>query len=249
MFQVNDIIQHKAPPVNTTKYLVIGIDTNFYCLQELTGKNKGNIFKYRKESADTNFEFVAHHTPKQPKEIFKPKSLVEIIYATNPAYIGQTAIFETMLSKEVKVDNIVCDCLINFDGKCRLYCTDWLKRVLKPNRPQKGSFAKEEVYAPLFKIEMSGDKIVAKRIKDFGIDDENKRIVIKKQESFEARCHKKDTYDEETGVLIAIARSYNDKLLEYYAMNHKYFKEVSETTKFKDGLGKFCLVPVWIREE
>ena len=249
MFKVNDIVQYQSPSINTTKYLVIGVDANFYCLKELTGRDKGNIFKHRKELADLKFKFVAHHTTKQPKEVFKPNSLVELTYSTNPAYIGKVAVFETMLTKEIKVEGIVCDCLINFDGKCRLYCTDWLKRIPKPNRPQKGSFTKEEVYAPLFKIEMSGNKVIAKRIKEFGIDDDNKRIVIKKQEDFEARCHKKDIYDEETGVLIALARAYNDKLLEYYALNHKYFKETYNHSKFQDELNKFHLIPVWIREE
>lgn len=249
MFKVNDIIQSIINPHDTTKCLVIGTYKDYYCLKVLTGTDKGDVLKYRKDSADRNFKFIAHHTPKQPKEVFKPNSLVELTYSTNPAYIGKVAVFETMLTKEIKVDGIVCDCLINFDGKCRLYCTDWLKRIPKPNRPQKGSFTKEEVYAPLFKIEMNGNKVIARRIKEFGIDDDNKRIVIKKQEDFEARCHKKDTYDEETGVLIALARAYNDKLLEYYALNHKFFKETYNHSKFQDELNKFHLIPVWIREE
>lgn len=232
MFKVNDIIQSAFNSHDTTKYLVLGAYKDFYCLKILTGEDKGDIFKYRKESADKNFKFIAHHTPKQPKEVFKTKSEVEIIYSTNPDYIGKTAIFVVTLSKEIKVNNILCDCLIRLDDKFRFYRADWLKRIPKANRPQKGNFTKEELYTPLFKIEMNGKKVIAKRIKEFDIDEDNKRIVIKEQETFEARCHRKDRYDEQTGVLLALARAYNDDLLEEFILNRNLFKKAYNLVKY-----------------
>lgn len=232
MFKANDIIQSIINPHNPYKCLVIGTYKDFYCLKVLTGTDKGDVLKYRKDFVDKNFKFIAYYTPKQPKEVFKPNSEVEIIYSTNPDYIGKTAIFVVTLSKEIKVDNILCDCLVKLDGKYRFYRVDCLKRIPKANRPQKGNFTKEELYAPLFKIEMSDKKVIAKRIKEFDIDEDNKRIVIKEQETFEARCHRKDQYDEQTGVLLALARAYNDDLLEEFILNRNLFKKAYNLVKY-----------------
>ena len=238
-FEINDIIHRTGKDSTKTKYLVVGFDNGVYTIKAITGSFKNNEFYLHINGIDyPHFEKIAHFTPKTKKaknKPIKPNCYVEITDGTSNQLIGKKAIFMCNLSPEILVDGVKCDCCIKLVESNRMICykTNWIKRIPKANKPQRGVYEKAEASVPCFVIRRLGNnKTIVEKVTD--CDCQNNEIVIKGKETFETRCHKKDKYDEKVGVLIALARAYNDKELEEYAVNYlKYNSWINAIKEIK----------------
>lgn len=229
MFEINDIIQSNINP--SIKLLVSGKNEVNYILEYLTGENKKLFVSFHKKDAHKCFKVIAHFKPKELKEVFKPNCFVEVVNSKISENIGKKALFISNVNPPILYNGVWCDCIVKFEGctKYTLLLKEWIKRIPKPKKQKPKQEKAPKNYTPLLKVYSVGTATVVEKIKSFELKDNIIQILEKEQ--FDARCHKKDEYDELTGILIALARAYNDEVLEDFALRRDFYNSVSILTK------------------
>lgn len=236
MFKINDIIQSKIADdrdkSSLCKYLIVDITDKEIIVRALTGAFKNTYSAISKQFFKEYFKVIAHFKNKKAdKTVFKPNCYVEVIDSKTPENIGKKALFISNVNPPVFHNGIWNDCIVKIQGytKYTLLPKSWIKRIHKCKRIKKVGERPLDKYVPLLKIFSMDKTTVVEKIKEYTMEDD--KICIYKKDVFESRCHKKDEYDELTGILIALARAYKDEVLEDFALKRDFYNSVAMLTK------------------
>lgn len=239
-FKVNDIIQDKITQESTkyiySKYLVTKVYDNAYDVLCLTGANRKQHIIMTKFYANKTFKVIAHFTPKQDqskKVELKPNCYVKILNARNKDNIGKIAKVISFITPAIKVGDDYNDCLIQIED-CphhHLIPKSCLERIPKLNRPQRTKQTIEAKVPQLVISRLGNDKMVIDDVSYQFKKDGKIFVAIDESNSSIARCHKRDEFDKEIGILVALARKYDNKLLETFALNQDKFKNILDLVK------------------
>lgn len=244
-FKVNDIIQNNLTLESTKyiypKYLVIEVMQADYLLFGLTGANRKVCVKVSKEYVNENYKLIAHYVSNKKKKEksseLKPNCYVKLLNARNKDNIGKTAKVISFINPAVKVKEHYDDCIIQIEG-CLYYHhipKSWLERIPKPNRPQRTKQTIEAKVPQLVISRLGNDKIVIEDVSYQFNKDGKIYVAINESKPVIARCHKRDEFDEEIGILVALARKYGNKLLETFALNQGKFEDILDLVKLVSG--------------
>lgn len=240
-FKINDIIQSNLTLESTEriypKYLVTEVMESNYLLFGLTGANRKVHIKVSKKFVNENYRLIAHYNPNKKKNKktseLKPNCYAKILNARNKDNIGKTAKVISFITPAIKVGDDYDDCLIQIED-CPYHHhipKSWLERIPKPNRPQRTKQTIETKIPQLVISRLGNDKIVIDDV-SYRFNKEGKIFVaIDESNSSIARCHKRDEFDKEIGILVALARKYDNKLLETFALNQDKFKNILDLVK------------------
>lgn len=235
-FKVNDIIQSKLfdgrNKYPLTKYLIVGVTDKDITVRALTGAFKNTYSTASKQYFKDYFKVIAHFKDRKvDKSAFKPNCCVEVINSNLPENIGKKALFISNVNPPVFHNGVWNDCIVKVEGytKYTLLPKSWIKRIHKCKRIKKVGERNTDKYVPLLKIFSMDKATVVEKIKEYTMEDD--KVCIYKKDVFEARCHKNDEYDELTGILIALARTYKDEVLEDFALRRDFYNSVAMLTK------------------
>ena len=163
----------------------------FYC-KLLTGQHKGSRLYF----SESELKYVC---------AFKQKSFEsgDIVYLVHPvvdmSLKNSKFTFVSYLQSPYLLkdhENVLMDCvLMNEDGKHKFSSSIALE--YEPDLPK----PKEESNTPLLTITQKDNEII---------------VTHKNGTTAKAKCCAEDVFDEQTGVMLALARLYNNKFLEFF---------------------------------